>query len=216
MAAQTFKFSGEFEQVKESGEKKSGVLYHIDGGQNTFSLQGFPTDDLVSENSKKTGDKWFLFKTPSFAIAEILAGQLFNRRFCVNERNFCNISEPGSYWWMEGGDCYLKISFQGPSSDQSFPIGPLGDDVVAFRFFGQMENSFRRLLPVKEFSLTPGFFALSTPSPDHLVFKALNDLFMEGTLGLGNSFPSPTFSCYWDELAIIRCFWIQLENHLKI
>ena len=100
------------QECQVSGPREGcGLLYHIDFQGQTFSIRGLAIHNLKeSYEQAQQGSPQILeplriaqdsqlgeikiFRTPTYATAEILADQLFNRRFPVHEDSYFNVSDP--------------------------------------------------------------------------------------------------------------------------
>ena len=213
MVGQTFELADESEskEPRESDLSAStGVLYDIELGRGTFCLRGEPCS---GEKPDRKSWKRF-FATSRLELAEVIVDQIFNRRFPLDEKELCNISDPGGSWWIWSEDRLIYIFLGGHYSDDKINLGPLGDVSVAYALFGRGESWIRRLLPIEEFSLTPKCLALTALDSRHTIFQQFCDIFLNGVEPDHASFGTSALSLYLDELAAVRSFWIHLQENV--
>ncbi len=91
---------------------------------------------------------------------------------------------------------------------------------VAIMRFKQAESLIRGFFPVNEFACTDKVFSLSTVRPNHLSYRILKDMFVNGINETSMSqFPASslgrTLYNYFQEVAALRGFWLYLEDLLK-
>lgn len=211
-----------------------GLIYRIDDGGSTFCVRALATKNIDHEFNnlnfaalKITEDfpleSLFYFELPTIEQAEAVIEQLCNRRFPKQEDSLCNISDPGFSWWMDLQSDRFEIFFRSHGinrADKYIQLGPIGDQKMATLRLGQVQNLIRSSFQVNEFSNTSKGFAIGTLKPDHLGFKSFRDIFLKGDNQTSlESFPENGFGrtlyFYFQELAAIRKFWIELQTKLS-
>lgn len=216
-----------------------GILFYVDKGVSTFCVRAYASEDLDwSLDQLKGGDKnickalkWSedeelsmlrYFQTESLEEAQVVADQLANQRFPRQEDVLCNLSDPGFSWWMDEGEGYFQIFFQSHGIERSLDyvkLGPLGDSLIAGMRFKQAEPLLRRLIPIKEFSVTDKGIAMSAVRTDSPEFENFKCLFLEGDGSFETSkfeeLPNGrTLGLYFKEINLVRNFWLQVEKLL--
>ena len=205
-----------FELVDEAGSTEEpahpfGVSYALEIGKGSFRLKG---EACFYEKAKeKDGEKFFSTSRPE--LAEVIVDQLFNRRFPLDEKELCNISDPGESWWMLSEGAHIYIYFGGHYFDEKINLGPMGDVAVAYALLKRGEAWLRRLFPIKDFSLTSKCLALSALDPKHRVFQQFCNIFSNGEEPVHPSFGTSALSLYLDELAAARRFWCHLQDNMR-
>jgi hypothetical protein len=160
--------------------------------------------------------------------AEVIHDQLNNRRFPVNEEMMCNLSDPGFSWWMTQKGNALQVAFNLSSSpeDTTMKLGPLGDRELAiksFLSFGELLNKSGLALSIVN---EPN--RVTFEEDDRLLIDDIQDLFEMGTIGNGitelfrllakksaDDGVMESLWYYFQELASIRRFWIQIQYDLN-
>ena len=216
-----------------------GVLFYIDKGVSTFCVRAFASEDLDwSFDQLKAGErevskalKWSdeenledlqFFQTDSLEQAQIITDQLANQRFPRQEDVLCNLSDPGFSWWMDEGDGYFQIFFQSHGIERSLDyvkLGPLGDSLIAGMRFKQAEPLLRRLIPIKEFSVTEKSIGMSAVRENCPEFESFKQLFLDGdsdfqTRRFEELPQGKTLGLYFKEINLIRNFWLKIEESL--
>ena len=213
--------SGKFEYPD-----KPGLIYVIDQSRSTFCVRGMPTgsirDDLRrNENLKSHGH----FECPSVEIAQSIYDQIFNRRFPFHEDLMFNLSDPGFSWFMEHDEKSFKVyfkSYAASGAEKPIKLGPIGDSKVATTLIPHAVEFFRFLFPVVEFSCTEKVFSLETDADsDKTFFEFFKNVFLKGKneFKLDEFADLPhlkTISCYLNELASVRHFWLKIESSLNV
>lgn len=211
-----------------------GLIYRLDDGGNTFCIRAIATANIEEEFTKinrsalKIADDFpldslFYFELPTVEQAEAVIDQLCHRRFPKLEDSLCNISDPGFSWWMDIGQDRFEIFFRSHGinrAEKYIQLGPIGDQKVAELRLGQIQHLLQNTFPVSEFSITNKSFALATTKPEHLGFNSFKNIFLKGEnqTDIGN-FPENalgrTLYFYFQELAAIRKFWIEVQTKLS-
>ena len=209
MVGQTFDLVEESKDAQEATcAGLPGVFYRIDMGRGTFRLQG---ESRIHGDSEGNSGLNF-FATSRLELAEVVVDQLFKRRFPLDMEEFCNISDPGESWWMTLEDSQITIFLGGHYSDEKIHLGPMGDGVVAHSLLKRGEGWLRRLFPIEELDLTPKHLALSTSDGSHAIFQQFCNIFVRGEEPQHPSFGTSSLSLYFDELAVVRRFWLHLQE----
>ena len=224
--------------------ESSGVIYKIDESGSTFCIRGYSTQniklamlELAEVNSTKRAVLKFgiddsignirYFKTKNFELAESIREQIINRRFPKMEDSVCNISDPGFSWWMDvslkPGEGQFEIYFKSHSinrAEKYIQLGPIGDGAIASLRMNQARTLLRSSFPLSEFVCTERSLTVATNKPDHLSFISFKNIFL---LGENNTevenFPDNslgrTLYFYFHEIAVLRKFWIEVQNILS-
>ncbi len=217
-----------------------GVLFRLDAGVATFCVKGISTPNIAdSFNLLKEGneeirkelkmkeeseiDGLLFFETKTVELANAIRENLINRRFPIEEDMVCNISDPGFSWWFNESQSGFQIYFKSHGlnrAEKYLRLGPIGDSSVAIMRFKQAESLIRGFFPVNEFACTDKVFSLSTVRPNHLSYRILKDMFVNGINETSMSqFPASslgrTLYNYFQEVAALRGFWLYLEDLLK-
>ncbi len=216
-----------------------GILYRVVTGGSTFSLRGISCENIhESYEELVSGDRSLRsslkleddeeveihhFRCDFIEQAEVVMDQLFNRRFPLYEDMLCNLSDPGYSWWMEPNEGSLIIYFKAQSIDREksfIKLGPMGDEALAHRRFGELKNSLKSLFSVREFSCDERRLIIKPVDQQCNGFKALRDIFSKGKApvdltGFGANEIGRTLFFYLNELASVRNFWNQLTLKLE-
>ncbi len=170
--------------------------------------------------------KFFLVENPS--QAEIIHDQIHNRRFPIHEEMMCNLSDPGFSWWLTKKEKGFQLAFtMSVASDaNTVKLGPLGDRELALRNFQTLEelvtsagiemniqNETNRVqfTDCEEFILEE----LKDVFEFGVVTDTMQDLFkiLGGQSAHQSSLQTTWF--YFQELAAMRRFWIQIQFDLN-
>lgn len=214
-----------------------GLFYYIQKGTSTFCLRGIATSDLSDveddwlrgESSllkklrvanDESPSEIFYFETPSLERAQILEDNFVNRRFPIEEEMLCNLSDPGFSWWMDEGEDHIQVYFRSHGINRSEDLtrlGPLGDRVIAGHKLAQLESLLRAHFPITEFSVSDKFFSILTSQPNHPGFQAFKSFFTSGNncfkdIDFDSIDRGKTLKFYFEELALLREFWLVLES----
>lgn len=241
-----FNESEDFEAYEEKGPTGPGVIYRIDKSIGTFCIRGSASEDLewsldeIKSSGSKESQEWektlrldsnelsqmddiFYFETQTFPQAEILADQLLNRRFPLEEDLVCNISDPGFSWWMKSKEGSFEIYFQSYGIERAndlVQLGPLGDKLMTSHRFNRAISSLRKLFSINEFSCTEKSLTISAAHPKDENFRAFQSIFTQGQWllpkGIFENVPDgKTLFLFFQELAILRRFWVNIESQLE-
>lgn len=204
--------------------KAPGLLYFYDGGDSTFSLRGMACSNLFEHHRKILQDESLrsnvfkmdsqkpedinFFETPNIESAQVIADELFKRRFPRDEEVLCNIADPGFSWWLErqGDGFTIYFKSHGLERNQRYTcLGPMGDTSLALEMFKQLQDI--PLLNECNFRLTPRSFHVQTEN--HFVLELFENVFIEGDIQFERSLFSNRKSLYFyfRELALLRSFW---------
>ncbi len=187
----------------------------------------YPSLRLIEENNSELESKLRFFIVENQYQAEVIHDQLNNRRFPVDEEMMCNLSDPGFSWWMTKKEGTLQVAFNLSSSMDSGAkkLGPLGDRALAVKSFLE----FGELLSRSGLDLTvqnePNRVVFE--EKEELLMSDIQDIFEMGIMGQGlsdlfrllakKSNDEGTMESLWyyfQELASIRRFWIQVQYDL--
>lgn len=234
----------EAEPIKVTYPTTSGIIYKIDDAMGTFCVRGFSVSNIAKgfeelndfESAKRSilklnkgdnVDQVFFFKTKNFELAESIREQIVNRRFPKIEDSVCNISDPGFSWWMDvslqDGEGKFEIFFKSHSinrAEKYIQLGPIGDGAIAALRLNQARTLLRSSFPISEFVCTDRSFTITTTKPDHLSFLSFKNIFLLGENHTEEeNFPDNTLGrtlyFYFHEVAVIRKFWIEVQNRLS-
>jgi hypothetical protein len=221
-----------------------GIVYKIDEAGGTFCVRGFSVSSIKSAMSELTNidsskrsilklsiddnfEKIYFFKTKSFELAESIREQIINRRFPKIEDSVCNISDPGFSWWMDvalrEGEGRFEIFFKSHAvnrAEKYIQLGPIGDGAIASLRLNQARTLLRSSFPITEFVCTDRSLTVVTNKPDHLSFLSFKNIFLLGENHTEEeNFPDNTLGrtlyFYFHEVAVIRKFWIEVQNRLS-
>ncbi len=216
-----------------------GILYRVVTGGSTFSLRGIACESIKETYDElNDGDRSIRsslkieeneeveihhFRCDFIEQAEVVMDQLFNRRFPLYEDMLCNLSDPGYSWWMEPNQESLIVYFKSQSIEREnnlIKLGPIGDDLLAHRRFGELKQSLSSLFSVREFSCDERRLIIKPVDSSSKGYKALRDIFDTGRSpndlsGFGSNEIGRTLFFYLNELASVRNFWSQLAIKLE-
>ena len=188
----------------------------------------YPSLRLLEGGMDTISERLRFFVVEDHSQAEIIHDQLCNRRFPMNEEMMCNLSDPGFSWWMTRRGDNLQVAFNLSSSLDSgaVKLGPLGDRELAVKSF----------LEFGELLMSSGLILSIQNEPNRVIFEEeeklllqdIQDLFEMGVIGDGlselfrllakKSVDNGTMESLWyyfQELACIRRFWIQVQYDLE-
>ncbi len=220
-----------------------GLLYYVDFQGRTFSIRGLPVTDLnESYQSALQGDEKILgdlridgpdklvdiklFKTPECATAEVLADQLFNRRFPIHEDSYFNVSDPGpGLWSVERGAhefcLYFKRVFHQELVTHS--LGPIVDPLVAARRFSELPQTLTLWPQELEIKIDEKALVLQPRDPSanvQMYLQNLREICCNGKMifeksDFKNTTQGRTSYFFFLELAYTRKFWLEIEQELS-
>ncbi len=188
------------------------------------SPEDYPSLRLVETDVNEIESHLKFFIVENQHQAEMIHDQLNNRRFPKDEEMMCNLSDPGFSWWMTKKEGRLQVAFNLSSrvEDGTVKLGPLGDRELALKSFMQFAELLNR----------SGLPLLIQNEPNRVVFEEeeklliddIQDLFEMGVIGTGmtdlfrllakKSLEDGAVESLWyyfQELASIRRFWIQIQ-----
>lgn len=191
------------------------------------SPEDYPSLRLLENGLDNIEKKLRFFILESHLQAEIIHDQICNRRFPVNEEMMCNLSDPGFSWWLTKKDDGFQLSFTLSVSEQEEPVklGPIGDHQLALKSFQNMET----LMQSSGLSLNiqNETNRVQFNDGEEFLLEELRDLFEYGVVGegMGNLFKLlarrisdhselETLWLYFQEIAAMRRFWIQIQYDL--
>lgn len=231
------------EAVIEIYPETPGVIYKIDSGPSTFCVRGYTANNIREAfNELKDGSsskrpilklgysddvsEILFFETKTIELAEAVREQIINRRFPHQEDAVCNISDPGFSWWMDisadKGHGRFEIFFKSHGinrAEKYIQLGPIGDGGVAALRMNQARTLLRSSFPISEYSCDDKSFSVASMKPDHLSFISFKNIFLEGINNTElENFPDNsmgrTLYYYFQELAMVRKFWIEVKKKL--
>jgi hypothetical protein len=190
--------------------------------------EDYPSLRLVEGEADEIDTRLRFFIVENHYQAEVIHDQLNNRRFPVDEEMMCNLSDPGFSWWMTSRENSLQVAFNLSSSLEggAVKLGPLGDRELAVKSF----------LKFGELLSSSGLHLSIQNEPNRVIFEEeeklltqdIQDLFEIGIVGDGLSelfrlLAKKSTDCgtmeslwyYFQELASIRRFWIQIQYDLE-
>ncbi len=191
--------------------------------------EDYPSLRLIDSDTHDIESHLKFFIVENHYQAEVIHDQLNNRRFPKNEEMMCNLSDPGFSWWMTMKEGRLQVSFNLSSfmNDGTVKLGPLGDRELALKNFIQFAEVLNRAgLPL---SVQNEPNRVVFEEEEKLLIEDIQDLFEIGVIGSGmtdlfrllarkSSEDGAVESLwyYFQELASIRRFWIQIQYDLGV
>jgi hypothetical protein len=189
--------------------------------------EDYPTLRLLEGGNNEIAKKLRFFTIEDFSQAEIIQDQLANRRFPVNEELMCNLSDPGFSWWLLKGKHGFNLSFNLSTSDidSVVKLGPLGDQQLAMANFQLLEKL--TLDSGLDLNLQNEMNRVQLIEGEEILIEELKDLFEFGVMGetlvklfkliaKRTQYQSQleTLWLYFQEIAAVRRFWIQIQYDL--
>jgi hypothetical protein len=221
-----------------------GIIYHLQKTKGLFVLrtlvsknikydlsliiespENYPTLRLVEIGQAQIQDKLRFFEVEDSHHAEMIHHQVSNRRFPIDEETLCNISDPGFSWWLRVIDKGFQLSFNlAHNEEQKFlKLGPLGDQKVAIKQFGDLFNELKKF--DLDFESQLDQTKISVMGEEDLIIKDFILYFEEGIIGdtlkhlfkllaKSNKDLSSLESLwfYLQELSSMRRFWIHIQK----
>lgn len=187
----------------------------------------YPSLRLIEGGLENIDKKLRFFILENHLQAEIIHDQICNRRFPVNEEIMCNLSDPGFSWWLTKKDNGFQISFTLSVSDseETVKLGPIGDHQLALKSFQNMETLMQS--SGLELNIQNETNRVQFNDGEEFLLEEMKDLFEYGVVGEGmaNLFKLlarrtsdhsqlETLWLYFQELAAMRRFWIQIQYDL--
>lgn len=190
--------------------------------------EDYPSLRLIEGGGEEIENRLRFFIVENEYQAEVIHDQLNNRRFPVNEEMMCNLSDPGFSWWMTKREHSLQVAFNLSSflDEGTSKLGPLGDRELAVKNFIQ----FGELLMKSGLALSVQNEAnrVLFEESENLLLQDIQDIFEIGVIGQGMTDLFKLLSkkadtdgtleslwYYFQELASIRRFWIQIQYDLS-
>lgn len=232
------------EEERHAGEQVegAGLIYHIDFQGRTFSIRGIAVPDLKESYAQALqGCQEILtplrmqqefqtvdikvFRTPTCATAEILADQLFNRRFPLHEDSYFNVSDPGPGLWLVDRDLpefclHFKRVFHQDLTTHS--LGPIIDPQVACRRFLELPETLVSWPKELEIKIDEKALILQSHSRSelvHSIFEKLREIFCDARMTWKRSdfkktAAGQTSYFFFLEMAYTRGLWMDIEYEL--
>ena len=193
----------------------SGVVYYLERGISSFCIRGEAFENLQMASLE---DQCLFFETPSVEIANVLADSIFNRRFPYSADVMSHISDAGPSWWLDYQKGLLTVHFKNHAvyrTEKFIPLGPIGDSQLAVQRFARLGEFFKELFPVHSFEVTDRHVAILSDGMKNPNFRALVKMFVEGEIPNFSHLMPLKAQYFLEEIAIIRKFWITIENLLE-
>ena len=215
----------------------TGLVFKIDHSSSTFCVRGIKSlninetiHELMNEDENllkrlKIREKEELarvhyFETKSIEQAEIISEYIINRRFPIHEEMVCNLSDPGFSWWCESGESSLKVYFKAQSVERDtdfIRLGPIGDRGIAAVKLALCEGLVKKLFSIAEYSSTEKSFEIKAVNPKDENFLKFKNIFEKGQFDFDInedelSLEHQRLGVFLEELAVVRGFWISVEE----
>jgi len=228
------------ECANQFDEQGVGLVYRLDSDGQTFCVRGVVSANILktleslraNQNDEVKGrlkiDDFYYedvkyFKTDDLEQAKTIYKKIINRRFPVFEEILCNLSDPGFSWWMDESPQRLTVYFKSHGIDRAedlLKLGPIGDSSVARKIFNSAYEVFGLLFPVSEFSCTNKGISIATSDATSQSFQMLKSILIDGENTFTTDYPFVDLKGvqiyqYFNELALMRRFWIDVERHLQ-
>lgn len=189
--------------------------------------EDYPSLRLLEGGNQEISKKLRFFTLEDYSQAEIIQDQLANRRFPVNEELMCNLSDPGFSWWLHKDKQGFNLSFNLSSADIDavVKLGPLGDQQLAMANFQLLEKL--SLDSGLDLNLQNESNRVQLIEGEEILIEELKDLFEFGVMGetliklfkllaKRTQYHSQleTLWFYFQEIAVVRRFWIQIQYDL--
>jgi hypothetical protein len=185
----------------------------------------YPSLRLI-DGEEDVREKLRFFSVETSCEAEIIHGQLNNRRFPIFEEILCNLSDPGFSWWLTKTSRGTQLSFTLSVQDErTVKLGPLGDQQLALRNFNtlsslmlqagldySMQNEGNRVVFGDEDALLQEEFA--NVFEFGMISDNLKNIFKILSRRIQDTSEIETCWFYLQELASVRRFWIQIQYDL--
>ncbi len=217
----------------------AGVIYHIQKSTSIFVIRTFvsqnikedflkiaqapeeyPSLRLLEGGGQDVEERLKFFMVDNLFQAEIIHDQINNRRFPIHEELICNISDPGFSWWLTKKSKGFQLAFtmSVASEEGTLKIGPMGDREVALRNFQMFEELATRA--GLEMNIQNEINRVQFTDCDEFLLEELKDIFEFGVITdtmqeLFRSLGNMTTWLYFQELAAMRRFWIQIQFDLN-
>lgn len=216
----------------------AGVIYHIQKSTSIFVIRTFVSQNIredfikIAENpedypslrlleggSQEIEGRLKFFIVDNLFQAEIIHDLINNRRFPIHEELICNISDPGFSWWLTKKEKGFQLAFtmSVASEEGTIKLGPMGDREIALRNFQMLEELVTKA--GLEMNIQNEINRVQFTDCDEFLLEELKDVFEFGVItdsmeeffrSLGNM----TTWLYFQELAAMRRFWIQIQFDL--
>lgn len=189
----------------------------------------YPSLRLLEGGSEDLEKKLRFYILENHLQAEIIHDQICNRRFPVNEEIMCNLSDPGFSWWLTKKENGFQISFTlSVSADENtVKLGPIGDHQMALKSFQEMEALMQD--SGLELNIQNETNRVQFNDGEELLLEELKDIFEYGVIGEGmmnlikllarrtsDHSRLETLWLYFQEIAAMRRFWIQVQYDLSV
>ena len=190
--------------------------------------EDYPSLRLLEGTKDEIPQRLKFFLVEDEAQAEIIHDQIHNRRFPVNEELMCNLSDPGFSWWLKKGEKGFQIAFtmSVATEENVVKLGPLGDKELALRNF----QTFAELVSSAgiEMNIQNETNRVQFTDCEEFILEELKDVFEFGVMTetmqelfkilarqVHQQSSLQTTWFYFQELAAMRRFWIQIQFDLN-
>ena len=189
--------------------------------------ENYPSLRLLEGGAEDIEKKLRFFMLDNHLQAEIIHDQICNRRFPVHEEMMCNLSDPGFSWWLTNKANGFQISFtlSVRSEESTVKLGPIGDQQLALRSFQQMESLMQEA--GLELNIQNETNRVQFNDGEEFLLEELKDLFEYGVISeemvdlfkilarrTSDHSQLETLWLYFQEIAAMRRFWIQVQYDL--
>jgi hypothetical protein len=189
--------------------------------------EDYPSLRLVDGSVGEIEKRLRFFMLDTHLQAEIIHDQISNRRFPVDEEMMCNLSDPGFSWWLtkKTNGFQISFTFSVSSEDSTVKLGPIGDQQLALKSFQEMESLMNEA--GLNLNIQNEYNRVQFNDGEELLLEELKDLFEFGVMGdgmtklfkllarrIGNHSKLETLWLYFQEIAAMRRFWIQIQYDL--
>lgn len=193
------------------------------------SPEDYPSLRLLEGGADDLEKRLKFFPVDSEFQAEVIHDQIANRRYPIHEELVCNLSDPGFSWWLVKEPSGFTLTFNLASGEgtEVIKLGPLGDQQMIMANFQLLE----KLTQDAGLSLyvQNELNKMQVHEGEDVLLEELRDLLEFGMVGEGmvklftllfkrTQYPTQmeTLWFYFQELAAIRRFWIQIQFDLGL
>lgn len=217
----------------------AGVIYHVQKSTSIFVIRTFVSENIredffkIAESpedypslrllegaNQEIEGRLKFFIVDNLFQAEIIHDQINNRRFPIHEELICNISDPGFSWWLTKKEKGFQLAFtmSVASEEDTIKLGPMGDRELAIRNFQTFEDLVTKA--GLEMNIQNEINRVQFTDCDPFLQEELKDIFEFGVITdsmqeLFRSLGNMTTWLYFQELAAVRRFWIQIQYDLN-
>lgn len=201
-----------------------GIWFWISKCPGTFCVKGKIVKGGEDHVKHEAGDEEvYFFNTPDLKTAQFIGKQFLNRRFPIEEDLLCNLSDPGFSWWFNENKNGFEIYFQSHGVFRArdyVRLGQIGDTSIAQKYLNEAFKLLNSIFQIEEFSSTHRQFSIKVQNPDCPKFRQFKNIFLKGEDSFENSLlenemVDSNFSNFLQETALLRKFWLKIEEGLK-